>query len=43
MNYKTDELDLQFKLGLSSFKQVGIFPEQAYNWDFIQEKSRFYP
>jgi 23S rRNA (cytosine1962-C5)-methyltransferase len=38
MNYKTDELDLQFKLGLSSFKHVGIFPEQACNWDFIQGK-----
>jgi 23S rRNA (cytosine1962-C5)-methyltransferase len=43
MNYKTDELDLQFKLGLSSFKHVGIFPEQACNWDFIQEKIKTLP
>jgi 23S rRNA (cytosine1962-C5)-methyltransferase len=43
MNYKTDVLDLQFKLGLSSFKHVGIFPEQACNWDFIQEKIKVLP
>jgi 23S rRNA (cytosine1962-C5)-methyltransferase len=43
MNYKTDDLDLQFKLGLSSFKHVGIFPEQACNWDFIQEKIKTLP
>jgi len=24
-----------FRLGLTSFKHVGIFPEQAANWDFI--------
>src|SRR5690606_567873 len=28
-------LDLRFRLGLTSFKHVGIFPEQAVNWDFI--------
>jgi 23S rRNA (cytosine1962-C5)-methyltransferase len=43
MNYKTDSLDLQFKLGLSSFKHVGIFPEQACNWDFIKEKIKNLP
>ncbi|HQU99595.1 MAG: class I SAM-dependent methyltransferase [Bacteroidia bacterium] len=26
---------LQFKLALTSFKHVGLFPEQAVNWDFI--------
>lgn len=26
-----------FRLGLTSFKHVGIFPEQAVNWDFIVE------
>ncbi len=26
---------LQFRLGLTSFKHVGIFPEQAVNWDAI--------
>ncbi len=27
--------DIVFRLGLTSFKHVGIFPEQAVNWDFI--------
>ncbi len=27
--------NLQFRLGLTAFKHVGIFPEQAVNWDFI--------
>jgi 23S rRNA (cytosine1962-C5)-methyltransferase len=27
--------DLTFRLGLTSFKHVGIFPEQAVNWDKI--------
>lgn len=26
-----------FRLGLTSFKHVGIFPEQAPNWDYIYE------
>ncbi len=32
------ELSLTFRLGLTSFKHVGIFPEQAENWDFIYKK-----
>jgi 23S rRNA (cytosine1962-C5)-methyltransferase len=27
--------DIQFRLGLTSFKHVGVFPEQAVNWDYI--------
>lgn len=27
--------DLTLRLGLTSFKHVGVFPEQAPNWDFI--------
>jgi 23S rRNA (cytosine1962-C5)-methyltransferase len=26
---------LKFRLGLTSFKHIGIFPEQAANWDYI--------
>lgn len=26
---------LKFRLGLTSFKHVGVFPEQAVNWDYI--------
>lgn len=29
------EQKISFRLGLTSFKHVGIFPEQAVNWDFI--------
>ncbi|MES2680363.1 MAG: class I SAM-dependent methyltransferase [Bacteroidota bacterium] len=36
--------DLVFRLGLTSFKHVGIFPEQAVNWDkihtFLQNKPK---
>lgn len=28
---------IQFRLGLTSFKHVGVFPEQASNWDFIYQ------
>lgn len=31
---------LNFKLSLTSFKHVGIFPEQAVNWDYISESIR---
>jgi 23S rRNA (cytosine1962-C5)-methyltransferase len=27
--------DIAFRLGLTSFKHVGVFPEQAVNWDTI--------
>jgi 23S rRNA (cytosine1962-C5)-methyltransferase len=40
MDYKQSQLNLTFKLALSSFKHVGIFPEQATNWDFIYEKTK---
>lgn len=26
---------LKFRLGLTSFKHIGLFPEQASNWDYI--------
>ncbi len=29
---------LKFRLGLTSFKHVGLFPEQASNWDWIFEQ-----
>lgn len=28
---------IAFRLGLTSFKHVGIFPEQSCNWDFIYD------
>lgn len=34
----TDGLKMDLRLGLTSFKHVGVFPEQAPNWDFIYRK-----
>lgn len=31
----TKEKEITFRLGLTSFKHVGVFPEQAVNWDYI--------
>ena len=42
-----NEAEIVFRLGLTSFKHVGIFPEQAVNWDKIysflkpQPKAKF--
>ncbi|KAA5549421.1 class I SAM-dependent methyltransferase [Adhaeribacter rhizoryzae] len=40
MQYQYGQMDLRFRLGLSSFKHVGIFPEQAPNWQFIYDQAR---
>ncbi len=38
VNYPLKQGSLKFKLALTAFKHLGIFPEQATNWDFIAEK-----
>ncbi len=43
LDYQTNLLNLKFKLSLSSFKHIGIFPEQAANWDFLTEKIQKMP
>ncbi|WP_192823299.1 class I SAM-dependent methyltransferase [Rufibacter sp. LB8] len=40
INYNYNDLKLKFRLGLSSFKHVGLFPEQDPNWQFIFDKTR---
>lgn len=35
ITYKNEDIKLQFRLALTSFKHLGIFPEQAVNWDYI--------
>lgn len=35
VSYKSDCLNLRMRLALTAFKHVGIFPEQAENWDYI--------
>jgi 23S rRNA (cytosine1962-C5)-methyltransferase len=43
IGYQHQDLDIKFRLGLSGFKHVGIFPEQASNWDYIYEKVKALP
>jgi 23S rRNA (cytosine1962-C5)-methyltransferase len=41
IQYKNEAgLSLDLRLGLTSFKHVGVFPEQAPNWDFIYRQTR---
>jgi 23S rRNA (cytosine1962-C5)-methyltransferase len=35
VNYPLSGKELSMRLGLTSFKHVGLFPEQAVNWEFI--------
>ena len=35
ISYKNESITLQFRLALTSFKHLGVFPEQAVNWDYI--------
>lgn len=37
--YALGGVKMSMRLGLTSFKHVGIFPEQAANWDFIYNNS----
>ena len=38
--YRYGELRMRMRIGLTSFKHVGIFPEQASNWNFIYDECR---
>lgn len=35
VGYRYGRMNLRMRLGLTSFKHVGIFPEQAQNWNYI--------
>lgn len=37
VQYSSQAMNLRFRLGLTSFKHVGLFPEQATNWEYIHE------
>jgi 23S rRNA (cytosine1962-C5)-methyltransferase len=37
LNYKYKDLNLKFRLKFNTFKHIGIFPEQADNWNFIYD------
>lgn len=40
ISYSFNDLSLKFRLGLSSFKHVGLFPEQADNWNYIYQRTK---
>ncbi len=40
VKYSYREMHLTMRLGLTSFKHLGIFPEQAANWNFIYDRCR---
>lgn len=37
VSYKNGDVEIKFRLALTSFKHLGIFPEQAVNWDYISK------
>lgn len=37
VDYRYKDMNLRMRLGLTSFKHVGIFPEQAANWNYIYD------
>jgi len=37
ISYSYKEMHLKFRLGLTSFGHIGVFPEQAVNWDNIYD------
>lgn len=42
INYSYKELSLKMRLGLTGFKHIGVFPEQADNWNFIYDRLTSY-
>lgn len=43
VSYQYQEMRLRMRLGLTSFKHVGLFPEQAENWNFIYSQIKSMP
>lgn len=37
VTYTYKEMRLKFRLGMTAFKHVGLFPEQASNWNYIYD------
>ncbi len=37
IDYKYKQMQFKLRLGLTSFKHVGVFPEQAENWNYIHD------
>jgi 23S rRNA (cytosine1962-C5)-methyltransferase len=43
VQYRYRDMHLRFRLGLTGFKHVGIFPEQAANWEYIYDAVQALP
>ncbi len=43
IQYRYKDLYLRLRLGLTSFKHVGVFPEQADNWNYLYDILRQMP
>lgn len=40
INYNYENMQLRMRLGLTGFKHIGVFPEQADNWNYIYNRIR---
>ena len=38
IGYSYKKMNLKMRLGLTSFRHIGVFPEQGDNWDFIYDR-----
>lgn len=38
LDYSYKKMNLKLRLGLTSFRHIGIFPEQGDNWDYIYDR-----
>jgi len=43
VSYSYGTMKLRFRLGLTAFKHLGIFPEQAENWNYLFDTVRQFP
>lgn len=43
VEYRYKKMQLKLRLGMTSFKHVGLFPEQASNWNFIFDQIQSSP
>ncbi len=39
ISYAYKEMHLKFRLGLTSFGHIGVFPEQAENWEWVFQRA----
>jgi 23S rRNA (cytosine1962-C5)-methyltransferase len=40
ISYAWNDLNIKMRMGLTAFKHVGVFPEQAENWNYIYQTIR---